>query len=88
MYRVKVKQKTGDETWVYGVIEHENGSLIWSDATYLGIRRRKILRLKRCGNMWHTEVTTDEAILLTGVNHPMAALDRLRELIHESEVVT
>lgn len=42
------------------------------------------IRLKRCGWLAASYVTPEEAEALTGLSHPMAAMDRLRDLVHEA----
>lgn len=70
-------------TWRYGISEDKIGRLVWrillgDEATIPGQ-----FVIKECGSLVATTVTEEQAEIITGLHSP-AAMDRLRELLHES----
>lgn len=84
---------------VYGVMEYDGidgglvpswvtaGTLIWKlDSKIDRAPSFKEFVLPRTGNMTHTAVTEEEAMTLTGIDHPLAALDKLRDWVLQGYV--
>jgi len=88
--RLRVKNTAGQWLGVgpvvlYTICEDSDGTLVWN---YLGPDTvgdlEGTVTIPRCGHCSDTDVESGEAEALTGLFMP-AAMDRLRELVHESE---
>lgn len=72
--------------WVYDVVEKPNGSLVWvtrHNETWYGDDQGATFISMNVGQLNNREIRPDEAEAITGLHMP-AAMDRLRELVHES----
>lgn len=84
--RVRMPPPTGNphSHGRYSVRELPDGRLAWEyHGRVWNGERTDLLVLPRGGSMTDKEVSGDEAEILTGLHMP-AAMDRLRELVHES----
>ncbi len=95
MYPVYCKSPDEKRVWRYFVVEHESnpdyglntrpGDLVWryGDGGVEVPAGDTVYALSRCGDMCLYAVLPEEAEAITGLHYP-AAMDRLRELVHES----
>lgn len=85
MYSVWAVCPTGPSRWHYYVVERA-GVLVWQHH-YVDLEHRpprdQCLVLLRAGRIHDEEVSPEEAEVVTGLYMP-AAMDRLRELVHDS----
>jgi hypothetical protein len=85
MYTVRsISRVHPTRSYTYVVTERSDGALTWgfNYPHELTPAVPTDLNLPRTGSMLDTPVAPEEAILVTGLDHPMAALDQLRELVH------
>lgn len=71
---------------VYQIHENRIGQLVWYQTSDPRTVPAFTIKCKRWGNMVGTLVTPEEAEAITGLHSPVA-MDRLRELVHESPTV-
>lgn len=93
MYSVHCKSEDQERfrgAYAYAVEEDRDGNLRWE--FFPGTAMVSVglpldgteLVLPRCGYMVFTPVTEEEAMLITGLTLGAAALDKLRDLVHEA----
>jgi hypothetical protein len=81
-YRLRVihDPDTPREVYVYGVGETADGRLVW----VLLEKPKRWVSFLYPRSLDGNEITPDHAERITGLDYP-ACMDRLRELVHESE---
>ena len=66
-------------------IEEKGDHLIWKFIDELGECQDAAFVLPRAWYMENRKILAEEAEIITGLDHPMAAMDRLREMLYESQ---